>query len=141
MSRSHYLSIPAIAFMAMLLAGCDSKSQVTLVPVTGQVVFGTSPPEGAIVVFVPVNAAEAPNALQPSGIVKADGTFVLSTHPHGAGAPPGEYSVVISWFGANARSEANPKNKLPSRYSEAGTTPLRATVLGSATTLDPFKLS
>ena len=62
--------------------------------------------------------------LVPSGAVGADGSFTVSTHPHGPGAPAGEYLVLVSWYPSDGRSLANPKNKLPAKYEDPGKTPL-----------------
>ena len=76
-------------FSAGFSAGCG-PSGPTLYPVSGSVTFNGQPAEGAVVVFQP---AAGGSGLTPSGMVGADGTFTLSTHPHGAGAPDGDYTV------------------------------------------------
>ena len=93
---------------------------------------------GATVVFHLKNAP--PGALTASGTVGDDGTFTLRTHPHGDGAPPGEYVVLATWFPPDARSQENPKNKLPARYADPAQSPLRATVGDGATELEPFRI-
>jgi hypothetical protein len=119
------------------LVGC-SPSGPTLYPVTGSVTFDGKPAEGAVVVFQP---AAGGAGLNPSGTVGADGKFTLSTHPHGAGAPAGDYAVTVTWYPPDARSQDNPKNKLPARYADGSTSGLKATVKPAATELEPFVLS
>lgn len=110
-----------------------------LVPVKGQVFHDKKPAEGATIVFHLKNgAADAP---KPSGTVEADGSFTLTTYPHGDGAPPGEYIVLVTWHPPDARSRENAKNKLPEKYADPNQTPFRATVKDGPTELEPFQIS
>jgi hypothetical protein len=125
-----------VALLALASASCGSGPK--LHPVTGKVFAGDRPAEGANVVLHPVNAsADSP---RPSGIVADDGAFTLHTHPHGPGAPPGEYVVVVTWYPPNARESANPKSKFPEIYGDSTRSPLRATVRDGPTELEPIKL-
>jgi hypothetical protein len=131
------LRLALLAALVLPLASCGSA--VKLSPVTGKVFFEKEPAEGATVVFHRKDgAADAP---KPSGQVGADGSFRLSTHPHGEGAPPGEYEVVITWYPPNARGMENPKNKLPARYTDPAQSGLKATVRDGPTELGPFQLT
>jgi hypothetical protein len=109
-----------------------------LSPVKGQVLHGDQPAAGATVVFHPAGGGQG--ALTSSGTVGEDGSFTLRTHPHGDGAPPGEYIVLVTWYPPDARQQENPKNKLPARYADLDKTALRATVKDGATELEPFKI-
>jgi hypothetical protein len=122
--------------LALLVASC-SDSGPTLYPVSGKVLYNGQPADGAIVVLHPAD----PKAPMPSGTAGADGSFTLRTHPHGEGAPAGDYSVVITWFPPNSREVENPKNKLPARYAEPAQSGLKATVKAGPTELEPFKLT
>ena len=128
-----------IAFISLSCAAC-SKGGPQLHPVEGKVLFQEQPAEGASVVFVPV-ASTGSELLQPSGAVRSDGSFSLETYPHGKGAPPGDYKVVVMWFPPNARELDNPKNKAPAKYSDATTTPLTATIKEGPNTLQAFQLT
>jgi len=123
-------------FLALLTASCGDGGP-TLYPVGGKVFFHDAPAEGATVVLHPSD----PKAAKPSGTVGADGTFTLLTHPHGEGAPAGDYTVVVTWYPPNARGLDNPKNKLPARYADPAQSGLKATVKAGPTELDPFKLT
>ncbi len=71
---------------ALALAGCGQKGP-TLYPVTGKVSGSDGKPlENATVVFHPAEAA-GPDAVKPRGKVGPDGTFTLTTHAAGDGAP------------------------------------------------------
>jgi hypothetical protein len=109
-----------------------------LYPVTGKVLYQDKPAEGAQIVFHATDPQANPH--KPSGVVGADGTFTLTTHPHGDGAPAGEYTAVVTWYGENARDEGA-KNKLPAKYADATKSGLKATVKPEPTTLEPFRLT
>jgi hypothetical protein len=126
---------PVFAAAAVLLGSCGSSGP-KLHPVSGKVLFEGNPVEGAAVVFVPDTGD-----LKPSGRTAADGSFTLSTYPHGDGAPAGSYVVLITLYPPNARELENPKNKLPARYADQSAKLLTATVKDGATELEPFKLT
>ena len=134
----------AIASLALLASSCGGGGP-TLHPVKGTVFYEDKPAEGATVVFHPVGgAADAP---KPSGVVGKDGTFTLSTHPHGPGAPEGEYVVLVTWFEAAApakvegRDPPEPKSKLSEQYADAAKSGLKAAVKPGENKLEPFRLT
>jgi hypothetical protein len=127
---------PVFAAAAVLLGSCGSDGP-KLHPVSGKVLFEGNPVEGASVVFVPASGGD----LKPSGRTGKDGSFTLSTYPHGDGAPAGDYTVVVTWYPDNARELDNPKNKLPDKYAHPDKPLLRATVRDEATDLEPFRLT
>jgi hypothetical protein len=134
--RSAARLAPAVA--AVLIASCGAGGP-KLHPVRGKVLYLDQPAEGAAVVFQPANSTA--DSLMPSGTVGADGTFTLSTHPHGEGAPAGDYVVLLTWLPPNAREQENPKNKLPPKYASPTESPLRATVKPGTNELEPFRLT
>ncbi|NJO24457.1 MAG: hypothetical protein HC868_18030, partial [Sphingomonadales bacterium] len=99
--------------------GSCGSSGPKLHPVSGKLLFDGKPIEGATLVFHPVGGGD----LKPSGTTKADGSFTLSTYPHGDGAPAGDYVVLVTWYPPNARELDNPQNKLPARYADAAAGP------------------
>jgi hypothetical protein len=125
-------------FLLVALLGCGSAGP-KLSSVRGKVFHGDQPAEGATVVFQPKGDAKQ-NTTPPSGTVQADGSFTLRTYPHGEGAPPGEYIVLVTWYPPDARQKENPKNKLPAKYSDPVQTPFSATVKDGATELEPFQI-
>ena len=129
----------AAGLLGVVAAGCGGGGP-ELHPVRGKVLVGDAPAAGAAVVFKPVQARSDLN--NPTGTVAADGTFTLSTYPHGPGAPPGEYVVLVTWFPPDAREVENPKNKLPGRYADPDKTPLpRVTVRPGRNEFEPFVLA
>lgn len=129
---------PAVLVLTLFVVSCGSSGP-RLYPVRGKILFQNAPAEGAVVVLHPLEP-KAGTALTPSGTAGPDGTFTLTTHPHGEGAPAGEYRVLITWFPPNAREVEKPMNKLPAKYSAADS-PLRATIAEGPTELKPFALT
>ncbi|HEY1377895.1 MAG TPA: hypothetical protein VGF55_13935 [Gemmataceae bacterium] len=137
--------VPVVcATLAVLAAaGCSKATGPTLYPVHGQVFFQGKPAAGARVVFhlVP-RAAENPLDIpKPSGVVKEDGSYTLSTYPHGEGAAPGEYRVVVVWLGEAAGANATIPNRLPDKYAHVEKSGLKATVQNGPTDVPAFQLT
>jgi len=130
------LNLIGVTLTAVLTVSCSSGPKLT--PVRGKVLYGGQPAEGAVVVFHRKDSE--PNNPTPSGTVLADGSFTLHTHPHGNGAPPGEYTVVITWYPPNARELENPHNKLPARYASVAESPLKVIVGAEPTDLEAFDI-
>ena len=135
---AHRGTVLGVALLLPLVNGCGKKGP-KLYPVGGKVVFENVVPEGATVVFQPVNADSS--ALMPSGTVDGEGRFRLITHPHGDGAPAGDYIVLITWYPPDARQKENAKNQLPQRYADATQPILHATVNAGTNELEPFVLT
>jgi hypothetical protein len=131
------LSLGLVALLSLL--ACNGGAKPTLVRVNGSVLKGNQPAAGVSLIFIPVGGVE--DAAQPraTGTTDSQGAFTLTTHPHGAGAIPGEYIVLASQMTGNAR-EAGAKNALPDLYSDPARSPLRATIKAEATLLEPFKI-
>lgn len=98
-------------------------------PLRGTITFEGKPAAGATVRFYRVEA-NAPNRPRyvADGLTGEDGTFRLSTHAAFDGAPAGDYKVTVVQTGGYATNQTKEENKLPAKYAEAQTTPLRVTV-------------
>jgi hypothetical protein len=133
-------TVVCLLFTLLAVSGVScGSSGPTLHPVRGSVHFDDKPAEGATVILDPVGGG---GTSKPSGIVAADGSFTVSTHPHGGGAPAGEYAVLITWFPPDARQSDNPKNKLPTKYGDTAKTPVpKVTVPAGGTDIPPIKLT
>jgi hypothetical protein len=127
----------ALALGLPLLGASCGGDGPKLYPVRGKVLYLNMPAEGATVVFHPAD----PAAPKPSGTVGPDGTFTLTTYPHGEGAPAGEYAVAVTWFPPDARETDHPKNNLPARYADATRSGLKASVKEGPNELKPFELT
>jgi hypothetical protein len=138
------LNLSPVACLLFALAAVGGlscgPSGPALHPVRGSVHFEGQPAEGATVVLEPVGGGG--DLSKPSGTVSADGTFTVTTHPHGSGAPAGEYAVLVTWYPPDARSVDNPKNKLPAKYADPAKTPVpKVTVPAGGTEVPPIKLT
>lgn len=111
----------------MFLAGCSDKPK--LVPFAGKVVVeGRTRLSGdPIIALVPV-AGLGKERLQ--GMINPDGSFKLSTYPHGDGVMPGKYKVLVQFDGG----------KMYEHYAAANTTPLEIDVPDSGLTDYEIKL-
>jgi len=127
---------------SLVLSACN-KSTAKLYPVKGSVLFKDQPAEGAKVVFSPAGEENVQyRGARPAATVNADGSFEMRTEPYGAGAPPGEYAVLVTWFPPRDENpNANPKNKLPNKYGDPSKPALKATVKEGENNLEPFKLT
>ncbi|MBM3980085.1 MAG: hypothetical protein FJ304_07335 [Planctomycetes bacterium] len=128
----------AVVLSLVALAGCGQKGPA-LVPVTGKVTTADGKPlERATVVFHPVGAADA-NGVKPRGTVGADGTFTLTSHTTGDGAPAGEYRVTVELWTAG-KGDDPPTSRLPAKFANPEKSGLTATVGTAPTELKPFVL-
>ena len=116
--------------------GSSSPPPPPTIPVVGTVTWNGQPLSNASIIFLP----RAETAGQEcSGITDANGRFELK-HPLGAvGAPPGEYSVVVSRLVDSKGQPITPDpnvppadlgavESLPPKYSDVTQTTLTATV-------------
>jgi hypothetical protein len=123
-----------VAFTLALVFGCGSKAE--LYPAHGKVFVAGAPAEGAIVVLHPTSETD-PTTLRPSARVAADGSFALE-------APPGEYKVAVTWFEDLTRTDrvtGTVTTKLPPRYGDPKTSPLRAEIGPHDNEIPTFQLT
>jgi len=141
-------SVLAVAVLALTSCGGGGPR---LYPVKGQVLYQDKPAEGVTVAFHPIGGEEKATGkekgkvkrevIRPTGFTGPDGSFTLSTYPHGEGAPAGEYVVVMTWFPPDAREqEGGARNKLPDLYADPEQSPLKATIQAGSNQLEPFRL-
>jgi hypothetical protein len=120
--------------------GC-SETWVEVFPVSGSLKVDGQAPAGARLVLNSVNPLPE-DAVVPTGSVKADGSFVISSYKSGDGAPPGEYVVTVQWFKYDTELGGSGPNVLPEIYSSPKTSPIKVTVnVGAPTTLEPIAIT
>jgi hypothetical protein len=111
-----------LSLMALLvvgLAGCHANSKPKLAPVKGRVVFQDQAVSAADIYFIPDTSKGNEGSLASSAL-QLDGSFTLTTHPHGDGVMPGAYKATLS-LGRRPEKELD-------KYRRADTTPLEFTV-------------
>lgn len=130
----------ALVVLSLVASGCGGGNK-GLHPVEGQVLLNDQPVQGAKVILQPATDVDA-LATNPAGTTDAEGKFQLNTHPHGAGAKPGDYvACVIIPPGASATVAGAPLAKLPSKYAARDTSGLTVTIKEDRNRLEPFKLT
>ena len=110
---------PITLCVAALGLACASCGNDKLYPVSGKVMYNGVPAEGAVV-FLNRQRRDRVNDHLVMGIVQEDGSFELKCPPHGPGAMPGHYKVLVF-------SMTDPE-QVPSVYAEVISTPLRVEV-------------
>jgi hypothetical protein len=133
MRRVVYSSLATVT----LACGSCSQEDNGLYPVWGEVRIDGSSAAGATVFFHRQDAN--PNEEQMMmGIVQDDGSFELVCGSLGAGAPPGEYDVLIEWKEVLGQSQGRPQrgpDKLNGRFADRRHPRLHATVKAEANEL------
>jgi hypothetical protein len=104
--------------LALLLAGCSSKSAVPLVPVHGRATLGQRALGRVTIQLVPEDSKDT-HAPAGVGQTDEDGSFRITTPPHGEGAVPGRYKVTVASYTGK---------DVPRSYADPRTTPLRVEI-------------
>jgi hypothetical protein len=107
------------ALLLVCLAGCRGSSRPQLAPVKGRVVFKDKAVTAADIYFHP-DASRGNEGSLASSVLQEDGSFTLTTHPHGDGVMPGAYKVTLS-LGRRPEKELD-------KYRKVETTPLEYNV-------------
>ena len=140
-SRRHrFPTALAVALLAVPVAGCGwwGNAQRQTYPVSGSAEFGGKPAVGAHLIFHSEPEREDRAGL-PSAVVKADGTFTVSTYRDGDGAPAGHYVVTAQWFPVGADGAVG-VNALDKVYANRAASPLQATIREGDNELPAFRL-
>jgi hypothetical protein len=128
---------------AVTLAGASCSNSHNLYPVSGSVTYKSRPAAGAVV-FFQRKGGDPMNEHLTMGIVQDDGSFSLVCGPHGAGAPPGEYDVLIEWKQDRNQPKglaAKAHDRLKGRYADPKGPRLHAVVKAETNHLPPFDLT
>jgi hypothetical protein len=103
-------------------------------PVRGKVLFEGQPVPGAYVVLQAT--AKERRRLRADALTGPEGSFTLSTYVANDGAPAGEYAVTVVWRRPFFDATGKPgPNRLPPRYADLKTTPLKARIKSGANEL------
>ncbi|WP_422924663.1 hypothetical protein [Singulisphaera sp. PoT] len=144
-SRSAALSgrFTSLIILAALLAGCGGNGdRVPVYPVKGKVTVFGEVPEGALVILNPVKDG-GETEIRPSGKVRSDGTFSVTTYDADDGAPAGEYLGTIQWnkLVQNGRDWKAGPNVVPKDYASRQTSPWKITVEAAPKELEPLAIA
>jgi hypothetical protein len=137
-----------MAALLLVATGCGSAQdpdRLPVFPATGKISFKGAVPDGAYVALHSKTNVKAPNGQEviPTGQVKSDGTFDLSSYAAHDGAPSGEYKVTIEWHKTIKPAGGDPTlgpNLLPPQYSKATTSPLEVIIATGPNELKPIVL-
>ncbi len=125
------------------LAGCGAGGP-SLVPVEGTLTGPDGKPMGDVLIQFSPDASSGEKAVGSSAVTDANGKFALKADTGGAGAVPGTHRVVLidNAFTAAADDTLGKKgapkrvNRVPKKYSEPSSTPLKETVSDSKKVYD-----
>ncbi|MCI0334577.1 MAG: hypothetical protein L0228_15275 [Planctomycetes bacterium] len=76
----------------------------------------------------------------PTGTVKDDGTFTITSYEPGDGAPHGEYVATVEWFKYDEKLGGAGSNVIPQKYTSAKTSPIKVNVNGGPTDIPPIAI-
>jgi len=108
-----------------LAGGCSPKAeQISIQPVSGQVIYDGRPAVGVRVFLYPTSAPGVPLVpVQPHGTTDTEGRFKLGTYATDDGAAEGGYQVVLFWPSAQTddSEEESDEDRLLGWYSATQT--------------------
>jgi hypothetical protein len=117
-------------------SGCSEK-RVPVYPVAGKVTYKGQPPVGATVVLHPAKSGDTSD-VTPTGTVKDDGSFAITSYEPGDGAPQGEYVATIEWYKYQKDLGGAGPNVIPPKYVSAKTSPVKVSVGGGPAQISPI---
>lgn len=140
-----------MAALLLVANGCGDPPavEVPVHPARGNVLFRGKPVAGGAIYLHAVQSASQAFP-KPHARIAADGTFQLSTYRENDGAPPGEYTVTVSWrvpVNKQAADELKEEDwdqgreQLPARYQNPQKSGLRITITPGQNELPPLRLS
>ena len=146
-------AVGIVGLLALLIVGCSGGPKIPpMASVSGKITYKDQPLAGAEVGFV--SSLNNKDVLAARGITSASGEITLSTYidpeHEVTGATPGEFVVIVTKVEVIDREKMmeefnkNPtmefKKLVPSKYTAAKETPLKATVKIGGTNRFEFKL-
>ena len=126
------------AALALACSSCGNG----IYPVSGKVTYNGAPAKGAIV-SLQRRGANLMNEPAIMGVVREDGAFSLVCGDKSAGAPPGDYDVLIEWRPPSTLPKGLAKptpDRLGGRYADPKNPRLHAEIKAGTNNLPPFEL-
>jgi hypothetical protein len=137
------LGFPLLASIIVICAlGCN-KTSYEIVKVQGTVSYKGQPLTKGDISFIPIQVEEGAMRRMGVSAINEKGEYVINSFKPGDGVIPGEYKIIIisrDKASAEASDEEIAARKwyAPKVYSDAATTPLKATISSDAP--QPVKL-
>jgi hypothetical protein len=130
--RSLQVGIAGLA-VAFASSGCREESGTELIPVAGRVLLDDAPIGPGSLSLRPTGEGHTWD--QPAGMIAGDGTYQVFTNGK-AGAPPGQYAVVV-FIHEQPASDGSahpglPQSLIPLRYNDPAQSGLAVTVVRDA---------
>jgi hypothetical protein len=129
-------------------AGCSQSDdgRMTVYPVSGKVLVGGRPAEGAEVVFYGATPdLKGTGTVPPSGTTDENGVFRLRSYEPDDGAPAGNFNVTVFWpepIPEGVDEEMfQPKDRLKDRFMNPDSSGLTAEIPEGGIDLPPFQLN
>jgi hypothetical protein len=117
-----------LALLVLSLPEQSAEPRISAHSVAGEVILEAHPPVGAMVIFHPV-AHKVPEGHVGVGTIGRDGTFKAQIFRDQPGLPIGEYVLTVHDLGFSGEDRTSRlRTAIPSRYSNAETSPLRIIV-------------
>ncbi|MCI0455903.1 MAG: hypothetical protein L0Z62_02845 [Gemmataceae bacterium] len=111
-------ALPVAALLLSAIAGCGSG----LHPVRGKVTLDDGKPlTKGLVIF---EGKQGEKTVMARGVIQTDGSYRLSTHTPGDGAPPGKYRVLIAPMEDVDAPDNERRLAFDSRYTDFNTSGL-----------------
>lgn len=131
-------------------AGCrktsDQRNWLQTHPTAGKISINGKSANGAIVRLFPVAPQpETVSPVIPSGVVREDGSFELTSYEIGDGAPEGEYRVTVEWPDPKLLSPQlsmiqDPPDRLKNRFTNPERSTIKVRITAGKNQLEPIVL-
>lgn len=127
--------------LILIGTGCgQTDGRTPVYPAKGVVFYEDKPAAGAVIMLHPLSPQPAGTPL-PRARAGADGSFVLTTHITGDGAPRGEHAVTITWRQPTDHPEQEGPSLIPPRFGDPKTSGLKVTIEPQTNELPTIRLS
>ncbi len=135
-----FLMLTVFCLLALGLVGCYGGEQwhADTYATSGTITINGQPPEGAVVELHSIGRQPDVRNSRPWAVVKADGSFELSTYKTGDGAPPGKYVVVVKW--PPDVTQPSLEDRLGGAYYKPGQSEWDVTIEPGENTLPPIEI-
>ncbi|RCS41322.1 carboxypeptidase regulatory-like domain-containing protein [Bremerella cremea] len=144
-------NLALLLLAATTLPGCFGGNQsydtIETFPVAGTVQINGVPARGALIRFWPKQEqAGVKYPITPSGRVDAQGNYQLTSYEGPDGAPPGDYSITITWPDPDWRPPGGgmpppPPDRLQGKFADQSNAIRDFTVVAGENKVEPIILN